>query len=245
MQPISSFLPRSPSPSDLLHLPAGLRTSDVLRVRASTETHADLTVLTAGGDRVTLSTESLLRASYTDVNFQSTDALQSIELHATASEVQRFNSIAVSVQGLLDQQEEADLERLVAKLQNVVKEFLGGNLDEALSKALQLDDLGTVASFQLHVQESEQIAITQKQSSSAHGVHALEPQLSLVSQIVDSIKDANIELSKLLKRLPQVLRQVFEEIGLKVSDKSIAELFSAVETLLRPDPTSPRIETPA
>ncbi len=245
MQPISSFLPLSASTLDLQHLPAGFRTSDVLRVKASTETHADLTVLTAGGDRVTLSTESLLRASYTELNFQSTDARRSIDLHATASEVQRSNSIAVSVEGQLDQQEEADLQRLVGKLEKIVKQFLGDDPEGALDQALNIGDLGSVASFQLDVQESEQIAVTQTRSISAHGLHELQPQASMLSQIVDSINAANIDLSKLLKSLPQVLRQILEEIEPKVSDKTVAQLFSAIENLLRPDSTGPRIHTPA
>jgi hypothetical protein len=236
MQPISSLLPSLPSASDLQLLPTGFRKADVLRVKASTETHTDLTVLTAGGDRVTLSAESLLRASYTSNS------------DGTASKVQRSNSIVVSVQGELDPQEEADLQLLVEKLDKVVKQFLAGDLDGALSKALQLGDLGTVASFQLNVQESEQIAIAQKQSISADEVQALQPQTNLLSQIVDSINDANIDLDKLLQRLPEVLRQVFEQIEPNVSDNSLSQLFSAVESLLRQTSqlshsTSPEIDT--
>jgi hypothetical protein len=139
----------------------------------------------------------------------------------------------VSVQGELDPQEEADLQLLVEKLDKVVKQFLEGDLDGALSKALQLGDLGTVASFQLNVQESEQIAIVQKQSFSADEVQALQPQTNLLSQIVDSINDANIDLNTLLQHLPEVLRQVFEQIEPNVSDASLSQLFSAVESLLR------------
>jgi hypothetical protein len=257
MQPISSFVPLLPSATDR-QLPTGFRTSDVLRVKASTETHADLTVLTAGGDRVTLSAESLLRASYASVDSQSSDPQLNVSLHATASEVRRSNSFVVSVEGQLDQQEEADLQRLVSKLQNVVKDFLGGDLDGAVSKALQVGDLGTVSGFQLNVQESEQISVLREHRVfTPDSVDVMSPQNpftdstggnlpNLVTQIVDSINDANIELSKLLQHLPQVLKEVFEQIEPNISDKSLAQLFSAVETLLRqtsqlPDLTSPRI----
>jgi len=198
--------------------------------------------VTASGDRVTLSAESLVRASYADLNYHSTDQRYRLDLHATASEVQAHNSIQVSVQGQLDQQEEADLQRLVGKLEKVVKNFLGGDIEGALSKALTLGNLGTVASFQLHVQESEQIAITHEQQIYAEGIQA--PQLqdagtkgreqgsSLVNQIVESIKDAKFEINKLLKLLPHVLRDLFEKLDATVSEQDLAQLSSAIETSL-------------
>jgi hypothetical protein len=250
MQLISSFVPSLPLATDLKTLPAGVQTSDVLRVKTSTETHADLTVMTSGGDRITLSAESLLRASYTSMNAHSSGPQLTGNLQAMASDVRVSKSIAVSVQGHLDQREEADLQQLVEKLNTIVKQFLGGDPGAALGQALDLGDLGTVASFELHVQELEKISIMQRQSTSAHRLPALEPQTNLLFEMVDSINDAHIDLNKLLERLPQMLRRIFEEIAPNVSDQSITQLLSDVETLLRstdqpPDPTIPKINTPA
>ncbi len=258
MQPLSSFLRPLPSSPGLLS--KDFRTSDASQAKAITKTHTDLTVVTAGGDRITLSTESLLRASYTGLDSQSSDSQRNVSLHATASEVQRSNSISVSVQGQLDPQEEADLQRLVGTLDKVVNQFVGGDAEGALGQVLNIGDLGTVASFDLHFQESDQIATTQKQSVSTQEPRAIQPQKvgtegepntpSLLTQLVDSIKDANLDLNKLLKRLPEVLKQVFEKIEPNVSDNSLAHLFSAVETLLKPtiqlpDSTSPSLNIPA
>jgi hypothetical protein len=206
--------------------------------------------MTAGGDRITLSAESLLRSSYTGLNAHSLGPQLTVDIHTVASEVRASNSIAVSVEGHLNQQEEADLHQLVGKLNTIVKQFLGGHPEMAVREALNLGDLGTVASFQLHVQESEKISVTQRQSTSAHGLPAVHPQTNILFEIVDSINNANIDLSKLLKRLPQMLRQILEEIAPTVSDKSVTQLLSAVETLLGPttphspmpsDPTSTKI----
>jgi len=252
MQPISSFLPSLLPAPDRELLSARLRTSDVSLIKASTETHADLTVLTAGGDRVTLSAEALLRTSYTSMNSQSTDQHLKVSLHGKASEVQGSKSIAVSVKGDLDEQEEADLQRLLVKLDKVVNQFLRGDLEGAMSKVLKLDDLGTVAAFQLNVQETQQIAITHKQSISAYGTHALEPQgpgsevqPSLMNQILKSISDTNIAAEKLLKHL-QVLRPVFEKLDAGLSEHILTELAAALKTSLKAlplllDPEIPEI----
>ena len=206
-------------------------------------------MITAGGDRVTLSAESLLRASYAELNYHSTDQQYPLDLHSTDSQVQSGNSIKVSVQGQLDQQEQADLQLLVGKLEKVVKQFLGGDNAGALSKALQIGDLGTVASFQLNVQRSEQISFTQEQQVSADGAQALPRQNagtqdqaqppSLANQIVDTIHDTKVDTKKLLQYLPQLLKHLFDKVHATVSDEDIAQLFSGVETALTANPVAP------
>ena len=206
-------------------------------------------MITAGGDRVTLSAESLLRASYAELNYHSTDQQYPLDLHSTDSQVQSGNSIKVSVQGQLDQQEQADLQLLVGKLEKVVKQFLGGDNAGALSKALQIGDLGTVASFQLNVQRSEQISFTQEQQVSADGAQALPRQNagtqdqaqppSLANQIVDTIHDTKVDTKKLLQYLPQLLKHLFDKVHATVSDEDIAQLFSGVDTALTAKPVAP------
>ena len=248
MQPISSSIhPFSSSANP--QLTAGtFRSSDLTLLNASSDTHTDLSVVTAGGDRVTLSAESLLRASYAEVNYQSTDQYR-LDLHATDSQVQFVNSIEVSVQGQLDQQEQADVQLLVGKLEKVVKQFLGGDSAGALSKALQIGDLGTVASFELHVQQSAQIAFTQEQQISTDGAQALPRQYagaqdqakppSLVNQIVDTIHDSKIDTKKLLQYLAHLLKHVFHKLHATVSDQDVAQFTSDVETALKSNPVAP------
>ena len=227
------------------------RTSDLTRLKASTETHTDLSIVTATGDRITLSAESLFRASSVDLNYHTTDQGSSLDLHGTASATQIRSSSEVSVQGQLDPQEEADLRQLVGKLEKIVTNFLGGDIEGALSKALNIGDLGTVASFQLNVRQSEQIAVTQEQHTIAEGAQALHPQQgtqerqgnapSLVNQIADSIEEAHINTDKLLKHLPHVLRHLFDTLNAQVSDQDVAHLSSDIEAWLtgKPRPVTP------
>jgi hypothetical protein len=249
MQPISSSIHPFSLSADPQLTAGAFRSSDLTRLNASTDTHTDLTVITAGGDRVTLSAESLLRASYAEVNYHSTDQQSRLDLHTTDSQVQFGNSTEVSVQGQLDQHEQADLQLLVGKLEKVVKQFLGGDVEGAVSQALQIGDLGTVASFQLNVQQSEQIAFTQEQRISADGAHALARQNvstqdqtkppSLANQIVDTIHDTKIDTKKLLQYLPQLLKHLFDKLHARVSDPDLTQLFSDVETALNAHPIAP------
>ena len=218
------------------------RTSDLTRLKASTETHTDLSIVTAAGDRITLSAESLFRLSSVDLNDHSTDQESSLDLDAAASASQVRNSSEVSVQGQLDPQEKADLRRLVGKLEKIVTNFLGGDIEGALSKALKIGDLGTVASFQLNVRQSEQIAVTQEQHTVAESARALHPPQgaqerqgntpSLVNQIADSIEEGHINIDKLLKHLPHVLRHLFDTLNAQVSDQDVAHLSSDIEAWL-------------
>ena len=248
MQPISSSIHPFASSADPQLTAGAFRSSDLTRLNASSDTHTDLSVVTAGGDRVTLSAESLLRASYAEVNYQSTDQYH-LDFHATDSQLQFGNSIEVSVQGQLDQQEQTDVQLLVSKLEKVVKQFLGGGSAGALSKALQIGDLGTVASFELNVQQSAQIAFTQEQQVSADGAQALPQQnagtqdqakpTSLANQIVDTIHDSKIDTKKLLQYLAHLLKHVFHKLHATVSEEDVAQLTSDVETALKSNPVAP------
>ena len=248
MQPISSSIHPFSLSADPQLTAGTFRSSDLTRLNASSDTHTDLSVVTAGGDRITLSAESLLRASYAEVNYQSTDQYH-LDLHATDSQVQFGNSIEVAVQGQLDQQEQADVQLLVGKLEKVVKQFLGGDGAGALSKALQIGDLGTVASFELNVQQSAQIAFTQEQQVSADGAQALPQQnagtqdqakpTSLANQIVDTIHDSKIDTKKLLQYLAHLLKHVFHKLHATVSEEDVAQLTSDVETALKSNPVAP------
>jgi hypothetical protein len=248
MQPISSSLHQFSSAADRQLMASAFRSSDLTRLNASTETHTDLSVITAGGDRVTLSAEALLRASYADLNSQTLDQRYRLDLHATGLEIQTHKSAAVSIQGELDQEEQADLQRLIGKLEVAVKQFLSGDSEGALSTALNLGDLGTVAAFELNVQQVQQVALTQEHHASATGpASQLKRQgaddqakvSSLVNQIVDSINDTKIDINKLLKRLPNLLGHLFEKLGANVSDQDLAQLSSDVETALKTNPVAP------
>jgi hypothetical protein len=225
-----------------LYLPTSAsRSSDLTRLKASSETHTDVSVVTAAGDRITLSAESLFRASSVALNYHSTDQGSSLDLHRTASAAQIRNSIELSVQGQLDPQEEADIGQLIEKLAKVVSNFLGGDIKGAISKALKIGDLGTVASFQLNVQKSEEIAISQEQ----HSPFSPESQVntpSLANQLAAGIREATIDSNKLLKHLPQVLRQLFDSLDTQVSEQELRELFFDIETWL---PGKPQALEPA
>jgi hypothetical protein len=248
LQPISSSIHPFSLSADPQLTAGTFRSSDLTLLNASSDTHTDLSVVTAGGDRVTLSAESLLRASYAEVNYQSTDRYR-LDFHVTDSQVQFGNSTEVSVQGQLDQQEQADVQLLVGKLEKVVKQFLGGDSAGAFSKALQIGDLGTVASFQLNVQQSEQIAFTREQQVSTDGTQALSRRnagrqdqakpASLVNQIVDTIHDSKIDTKKLLQHLVHLLKHVFNKLHATVSDHDVAQLTSDVETALTSEPVAP------
>jgi hypothetical protein len=242
MQPISSAFSSLPPAADFYPSSGAFRSSDLTRLTASTETHTDLSITTAGGDLVTLSVESLFRFSSVELNDHRTDQGSSLDLHAEASATQVRNSSEVSIQGQLDTQEEADLRQLVGKLEKVVRKFLRGDIEGALSKALKIGDLGTVASFQLDVQQSQQIAVTQEQHSVADAAPALQAQKgaaesqgnapSLVNQIGDVIEQADIDANKLLKQLPRVLKHLFDTLHAKVSDGDVARLSSDIEAWL-------------
>ncbi len=102
---------------------------------------AEISITTAEGDRVTLSSAM---ASMQAFQYDATGAGQNISFVTTSLNTANY---AMSVEGDLNAQELADITSLVKDLALIAKDFFKGNLDQAMSKAMDIGDTGTIKGF--------------------------------------------------------------------------------------------------
>ncbi len=108
-----------------------------------------LTVKTAEGDTVTLSARAL--ASF---------ALESGQGRRSASSSQEF-SIAVSVEGNLNQEELADIRKLAIALGKSIRQAERGELGKSLQTVAKASDEDTIAAFQFRYERRTELEYRQ------------------------------------------------------------------------------------
>lgn len=156
-------LPPYQSAQPALNDPAtrqGCTTLDASRTRvmaASQSQHLEMELVTAEGDRVTLSLESQSRSL----------AVQYADMHAGPNQVsfrkgelfagEQNRSMTMTVEGDLNEQEKKDLGKVLKTLKKMMADFVNDRLKPIMAKANQLGKLDTVAGLEVEMDYSRQV----------------------------------------------------------------------------------------
>lgn len=124
----------------------------------------EITMTTSEGDRVTLSTSlENLRA----LQYSASGTDQSLSFVAASLNTASFS---MTVEGDLNAQELADIKSLVNDLSHIAKDFFKGNMDQAMNKAMDIGDTGTINGFSAAFTST---SMTSSQLTENHPVPAL------------------------------------------------------------------------
>lgn len=129
---------------------------------ASREQHLAMELVTAEGDRVTLSLESqscALSVSYAETH-AGTSRVSLSKGGLISSEQER--SMSLIVEGDLSEQEKKDLRNVLQTLKKMMGHFVNDRLKPMLAKAKQLGKLETVAGLEVEMSYSRQVLLAEE-----------------------------------------------------------------------------------
>ena len=140
------------------------------RIEAQTKTKANLSLVTAEGDTVTISVKSHFRAKLTTYDFLGQKGDSLLSLHAENFRATAKSSVDIKVKGDLNAEEWADIQTLLEKFEELAKEFFSGSidtgfaniLDNGFANILASKDLDTITSFNASLKFSQRIRIKQR-----------------------------------------------------------------------------------
>jgi hypothetical protein len=130
----------------------GLTADKLTRVSADQSTSTELTIVTAEGDRVTLSGTTTAHLGYAGYSHLGASKGGAVAVQGEAATAAVSQQVQLTVQGDLSDQERADIEKLVGLLAQ-------GDVKGALEQAQQGGDLGSLAGFSLSVDQSTRIQV--------------------------------------------------------------------------------------
>jgi hypothetical protein len=141
---------------------ASLDASHIRVAAACREQNLEMELVTAEGDRVTLSLESRSQAlvvGYAEVHAgPGRVSLNQGQLFAGEQE----RSMNLTVEGDLNEQEQKDLRRVFKTLKNMMGHFVSNRLEPMMAQAKQLGNLETVAGLEVDMSYSHQLLLAEQ-----------------------------------------------------------------------------------
>ena len=125
-------------------LPAGdsqagsMVNAQVEAVQASIDFSGTVSVMTAEGDKVTFSADREVDYRYTNYEYSAQSGDRSLEVDGMYAESSLSQTLGLTVEGDLSEQEVADLTKLFKIVKNIFRKFFRGQDEQALAKTVKL-----------------------------------------------------------------------------------------------------------
>lgn len=133
-------------------------------------TQSELTLVTAEGDRVTLSAQAQMAYRYGQFDLNMVSNRGAISMSGSSMDYMQMSGFEIQVQGELNEQELADIQELLGAFKQSISEFLDGDLEAAIAAARSTPDslsgLQTIAAFDYSFTLNASAQVSRSQSLS-------------------------------------------------------------------------------
>ena len=184
------------------------------QVSLRSQTQTGISILTAEGDKVTLSTNQAFKGTGLLFNYRGVLEGQPISLRANALEGQSSTFQRLRVEGDLNEQEIQDIQKVIASTRGLVDDLAKGDINTAFARGQQISASGSLAAVGVKIQYSESLSIRQSvQSVTTNGGSPTQG-----SPVIGSSEEGTASLvsqantSKALT-LRGILENIFEILG--------------------------------
>ena len=199
--------------------------SQSTRFALDTRANAEISLVTADGDKVTLSASSAMLATYSTYDYLGRIGGQTVSGRTENLQIAGSGAFSLAVEGELDEQELADIHKLLHALETTAADVLsgtGGGLPESLGAFASLDSIESFAAMlsysrSVSAEQITRVASAGEASSdggadSAPGAGLSEsrnirPLLNRLAQVARRLEHEN-RLDKMPKRFMQLLKKL-------------------------------------
>ncbi len=145
----------------------GTQSSRLTQVQAETHTSTDITLVTAEGDKVTLSTDAVMQAAYTRYDAHGRLRGYGLERHAETFQMASANDISLQIEGDLNDAERADIQQALGTIEQFAADFFDGKGDEAPNQLCNLGNLNTLRTIDATLEFSQSLTVRQQTETRA------------------------------------------------------------------------------
>jgi len=142
-------------------------------VQAETHTSADITLVTAEGDKVTLSTDAVLQAAYTRYDAHGRLRGYGLERHAETFQMASASDISLQIEGDLNDAERAEIQQALGTIEQFAADFFNGKGDEAPNQIFNLGNLNTLRNINATLEFSQSLIVSQQTETRAAALQCL------------------------------------------------------------------------
>lgn len=182
---------------------------------------AEISLITADGDKVTLSAVSSLRTEHTTYDFLGRMQGQPVGAHAEKLQISTTTEAAATVQGALDEEELEDIKRLLGALETTAANFFSGESDRVLTSFADIGELDSIAGFKAALSYSREGSA--ERATSASEAPAGDAETAPKTRLSEPRRT-----NSFLNKLDHLARQLEDEKGLDKLPRRFTQLFKKV-----------------
>jgi len=131
------------------------------QVKVSQSQTADITIVTAEGDTVTLSANRSAELSFTTYNAQGQAGDSSGAISAASAEFRRSSDFSITVDGDLNKEELKEIRTAIRTIQKAANDVLKGHEEKAAAQTAKLAGLDQIASIDADLEFNREVSVTQ------------------------------------------------------------------------------------
>jgi hypothetical protein len=228
------------------------QTSHLSRGSLDLRANAGISVVTADGDKITLSANYSVQASLETYDFLGRIQGQTVAAHGEKFQLATTSGFAVTVDGTLDQEELADINKLLDTIASISKDFFSGNTQDALKHLAEIDNLDSIASFDATLnysrgtsaQATSQVSGTAPAASldrseavpaaPAKRFHAADSFIDQLARAAEKL-DSDEGHEKIPKRFVQLFKKIAHHLPLDTQDQRLAERIQSERSKREPN----------
>ncbi len=228
MPSISQAVSHLPELQHLFQRPSFTANTNQFQARSQTLTNTNLSVVTAEGDRVSLSAGSEVKTSIGTYTFQGFVDGQAASLQTQQFSTSTQKNFHLLVEGDLNEQEQADIQEFLQSAQKILQELTTGNIQDATTTVASLGKLDTLSQAALFVRQSTSVSVATQstrlavqedpgrtESSKGRSSFKSEPTSSL-EQILQKLREAQeqsqLDPETLVSRLPKLATTLLQSL---------------------------------
>jgi len=136
-------------------------TVQAAQVKVSQSQTADITIVTAEGDTVTLSSSKASELTFATYSAQGQVGDSSVRLSGMSAELHRTSAFSMSVDGDLNKEELKDIRYAIRTIQKAAMDVLKGHEEKAAARTASLSNLDQIASIDADLEFSREVSVTQ------------------------------------------------------------------------------------
>ena len=203
-------------------------TTHTNRIQTQTQTNTNFSVVTAEGDRVSLSTNSATQTNVGTYTFQGVIAGQSVNVNRQQFSASASSEFNLLIEGDLNEQEEQDIQRFLQSSKHLLQEFLNGDLKTISESASPFEELSTLARAEVSLRHSVSVSSIQRftsltpltsapvQENDSRGTGPGRKPHNLIQTVLDRIQKVQEQLqsdsAQLVPRIPRLLANLIDSL---------------------------------
>lgn len=262
-QDISFLKDHMPSASD--DEVTRFRTAQQLKFSAFREESRDITLFTDEGDKVTISTLSQFQSDYMAFDYAAKVKDESVRMHTEEMNATVKDSFSMAVEGELNENELADIQKVLGELDDIMNSLVKGDLDAVMKDALGvIDDADTITGLDATLQFEQRMEMERRvvrETSGpgpVNGRNHMPPSpdaaallrnghdmfqkfvANITDQITKIVEEASVKPEELKGPVDEMFTKMFSEVSSDAPDAGIKnqlleQLQANTQAILNPE----------